>query len=129
MQCSYTPSSANLFLLKLRINREKESVLYLIMSQIQPFTKEQYQRTLRDRRISFIETYFADSVNTVFNTLRESANQDEPIHHTFEFTIPRNLDVDNTEQTLRTYFADYNYNTIPEPRKDNKQRVISITLT
>lgn len=99
------------------------------MSQIQPFTKEQYQRTLRDRRIAFIETYFADSVNSVFNTLRESANQDEPIHHTFEFNIPRNLDVDNTEQTLRTYFADYNYHTIPEPRKDNKQRLVSITLT
>lgn len=113
--------------------KEKESSYTSTMEQqqiIQPFTKEQYQRTLREKRVAFVESNFSEKLNEVFNFLRNAANQEELCHHSFDFNIPRNLDIDNVEQTLRSYFSDYGYTTIPEPRKEGgKQRTISITLT
>lgn len=101
----------------------------MVSVDIQPFTKADYNKIVSDQRRDFIHHQFGDILEIVFRDLAKRAMRSRNCHYQIKFPIPYHFDIDNTDEQLQKYFHDLGYKTVSEPRDEEENRVIILTLT
>jgi hypothetical protein len=93
--------------------------------------KEEYTKILMSRRSAYVHNYFSEELKKIFEELRSKAELMESCHVEAVFTIPKNLDIDYTENLICSFFSDLGYKPFQEPRKekDTAMRKVTITIT
>ena len=92
------------------------------------FTKEEYNRIVREKRSKFVTEQFGDKLTDLFKQLREDAEQRKPCHREWSIDLPDHFDAATVETIMTSYFSDLGYRVLTEPRKETSSR-ISFTLT
>jgi len=94
-----------------------------IASPINPFTRDQYRATVNLRRREFIESHFHDSIQTVFDKLRQDAGVKKTCEMRADFIIPSHFDRDSISADLAEYFGEYGYDVHIDVPKDTIKTV------
>ena len=97
-------------------------------ANIEVLTKEEYIQIVREERAKFVHGHFGTELNEFFKQMKQEASKMRNCHFEITVRVPDNFDVNKTEEVLRNYFKDIHYEAIPEPRKEDTNKVV-LTLT
>lgn len=101
----------------------------LEMSLVSVFTKDDYQRIVREHRKAFIHQHFQTYLIEFFKQLKDDAGKMKGCHREVVIDVPEHFDLDKTEAMLCDYFADLGFRPLKEPRKGDSGSKITITIT
>ncbi len=91
-------------------------------------SKEEYLKIVQNQREEFVHKHFGETLETAFKGLRTEADKMRHCHYEVTFDIPDHFDVNQMEETLRSYFRGLHYEVIAEPRKEDTKSIV-LTLT